>query len=75
MDRLRFRCDGFGAAAEMLGAALLDGARVAEVPSRLRARTEGASKLRVGRALKDHLGVLSRLAWRRVAGGGRTPAE
>jgi dolichol-phosphate mannosyltransferase len=73
---LAFRSDGFGAAAEMLGLALLEGARVAEVPSRLRARTAGASKMRVPRALAEHLRVLARL-WRRRARGraGRmTPA-
>lgn len=56
------RADGFAAAAEMLGRALLAGARVVELPSPLRTRTEGVSKLRVLRALRGHLLTLVRLA-------------
>lgn len=53
---------GFAAAAEMLGRALLAGLTVVEHPSRLSARTEGASKLRLGRALWGHGRTLLRLA-------------
>jgi dolichol-phosphate mannosyltransferase len=70
---LPFRSDGFGAAAEMLGLALLGGARVVEVPSRLSGRREGASKMRVVRASVEHLAVLRRL-WR-LRTGGRAPRE
>jgi dolichol-phosphate mannosyltransferase len=66
IPRLAFASDGFGAAGELLGLALLGGARVAEVPSRLGVRTEGASKLRVLPSLAQHLGVLVRLARRRA---------
>ena len=64
IGRLDFASDGFGAAGEILGAALLGGARVAEVPSRLATRQEGASKMRVAQAALEHFGVLYRL-WRR----------
>lgn len=66
LETLTFASDGFGAAGEILGAALLAGARVVEVPSRLRARTEGESKMRVLPALGEHLGVLLRLGRRRA---------
>lgn len=66
IPRLAFASDGFGAAGEILGAALLGGARVVEVPSRLRARHEGRSKMRVLPALGEHLGVLARLGRRRA---------
>lgn len=64
------RAEGFPAAAEMLGRALLAGLRVQEVPAALRARTEGRSKMRVGRALLGHGRALARLAWLRLRGGG-----
>ncbi len=63
---LTWRSDGFPAAAEMLGRAILAGARVTEVPSRLRRRTEGASKMRVLPAALGHLGTLGRLFWARM---------
>lgn len=65
---LWFRSDGFPAAAEMLGRALLAGAEVATYPSALRARTEGTSKMRVMRASFGHLGNLGRLLWARLFG-------
>ncbi len=62
--------DGFPAAAEMLGRAILGGAKVTEVPSKLRRRTEGVSKMRVLPTALGHLGVLGKLLWCRVAGRG-----
>jgi dolichol-phosphate mannosyltransferase len=61
LPRLRFRSDGFAAAAEILGRALLAGARVVEVPSRLTPRTEGRSKMRFFRAALGHLRALGAL--------------
>ncbi|MAG55746.1 MAG: family 2 glycosyl transferase [Planctomycetes bacterium] len=52
------RRDGFVATAEMLIRALRSGARVAEVPSVLRPRTEGRSKMRIIRVAWSHLGLL-----------------
>jgi glycosyltransferase involved in cell wall biosynthesis len=60
--------DGFPAAAEMLGRALLRGMRVVERPSALSVRTEGRSKMRVVRAAWGHLRVLARLLWLRIRG-------
>jgi glycosyltransferase involved in cell wall biosynthesis len=54
------RRDGFCATAEMLVRAVRSGARVAEVPSRLRRRTEGRSKMRVLRTALTHAGLLLR---------------
>ena len=68
---LDFESDGFPAAAEILGRALLEGRRVVEVPSTLTPRRAGASKMRVGRALAGHLAILRRLRrLRRDAAGG-----
>jgi dolichol-phosphate mannosyltransferase len=59
---------GFSAAAEMLGRALLLGLKVVEHPAPLSARTEGASKLHLGRALLSHAAALARLGWLRLKG-------
>lgn len=72
---LVWRSDGFPAAAEMLGRALLAGARVVERPSRLRRRTEGVSKMRVLPTAFGHLGTLARLLGVRLRGSPRkTPS-
>lgn len=54
-----FRSDGFASTAELLCRLMLAGARVVEVPSTLSARTEGRSKMRVGRTVLGHLRVLA----------------
>lgn len=59
---LRWRADGFLAAAEILSRAVLTGARVVEVPSSLRPRFAGVSKMRVWRTAVAHVGLVSRLA-------------
>jgi hypothetical protein len=63
-----FRSDGFASTAELLCLLLLRGARVVEVASTLRARTEGVSKMRVGRAILGHLRVLAQVANVRLGG-------
>jgi dolichol-phosphate mannosyltransferase len=50
--------DGFPATAEMLLSALAAGRRAVEIPSTLRPREAGVSKMRVGRAIRGHLGLL-----------------
>lgn len=60
---LAWRSDRFLAAAEIVSLALLRGARVVEVPSALRARVAGASKMRVVRTAFGHLGQAARLAF------------
>jgi dolichol-phosphate mannosyltransferase len=59
---IAWRSDGFLAAAEILSRALLAGAKVVEVPSTLRDRVAGASKMRVVRTAFGHLGQVARLA-------------
>ena len=54
------RRDGFTATAEMLLNALRHGARATEIPSTLRTRTEGRSKMRILRTAWSHLGLLLR---------------
>jgi hypothetical protein len=67
--------DGFPAAAEMLGRALLQGFKVVEHPSVLTTRKEGRSKMRTFRALLGHLGTLCRLLFLRLRGApGRVTA-
>jgi len=59
---LAWRSDGFLAAAEILSLCLLRGARVVEVPSTLRERFAGASKMKVARTAAGHLRQAARLA-------------
>lgn len=59
---LAWRADGFLAAAEILALCLMRGARVVEVPSTLRARFAGTSKMRVARTALGHLRQAARLA-------------
>jgi dolichol-phosphate mannosyltransferase len=58
---LAFESDGFPAAAEILGRALLAGARVVEVESRLSPRAHGRSKMRLIKAVRGHRRVLRTL--------------
>ena len=60
---LRWEADGFLAAAEIVSRALLGGARVVEVPSTLRERVAGVSKMKVVRTAFGHLRLVSRLAF------------
>ncbi len=68
---LAWRSDGFPAAAEQLGRALLLGGRAVEVPSTLRRRTEGTSKMRVLPTAWGHGLTLLRLLGMRLVGVGR----
>ena len=68
LARIEFASDGFLAAAEILSRALLAGLRVVEVPSALRTRTEGRSKMRVARTAAAHLRLLARLGAARLFG-------
>ncbi len=63
---LAWSSDGFPAAAEMMGRALLSGATAVQVASRLSNRAEGTSKLRVIPTTLGHFGVLLRLFWARM---------
>ena len=54
------RRDDFTATAEMLVRSLKAGARVLEVPSTLRGRTDGVSKMRIVRTALAHVGLLMR---------------
>ena len=60
---LTWRADGFLAAAEILSRALLSGARVAELPSSLRPRVAGVSKMRVLTNVLAHIRLLTRLTF------------
>lgn len=53
--------NGFLAAAEIVSRCLLGGARVVEVPSQLRARIAGVSKMKIVRTTFAHFGLLARL--------------
>jgi dolichol-phosphate mannosyltransferase len=68
-----FRSDGFASTAELLCLLLLGGAKVVEVPSTLSARTEGVSKMRVGRTILGHVRVLARVANARLGGKMTSP--
>ncbi len=75
LRRIDWEADGFLAAAEILSRALLAGARVTEVPSTLRARTAGRSKMRVAATAVAHLGLLVRLRFARGSTQQPAPAR
>jgi dolichol-phosphate mannosyltransferase len=68
VERLAFQSDGFPAVSEIMARALLSGARVAEYPTTLHARTTGRSKLRTAPVIRAHVALLARVAAARLAG-------
>jgi dolichol-phosphate mannosyltransferase len=56
-----FSSNGFGAASEILGRLVLSGAKIGSVSSNLSTRRYGQSKMRVARAIREHISVLSQL--------------
>ena len=71
---LRWDADRFLAAAEILARCLLRGDRVVEVPSSLRPRFAGTSKMRVVRTAFGHLALAARIAVARRPDVPRTAA-
>lgn len=61
--------DGFIAVTHLLAYPLLAGVRVREHPTVLGGRRFGTSKLRIARVIRQHLGLLFRLALLRLRGG------
>jgi glycosyltransferase involved in cell wall biosynthesis len=70
---VRWRADGFLAAAELLVRLLVTRARYIEMPSALSERVHGVSKMKVGRTAVAHLRFLAAVAVR--AGDLRPPAR
>ena len=69
IETIPFQSDGFLAGTELMVKAMLSGYRVAEFPAVLHARKFGASKAKIWRTVKAHLGfqwkvVLHRLGIR-----------
>ncbi len=58
---------GFLGVAEMLGKLDLGGSKIAEYPTTLEVRMIGRSKMKVLRTIAGHLGLLTRLAFQRLA--------
>jgi dolichol-phosphate mannosyltransferase len=63
----RIENTGFLGVAEMLGWLDLQGAKIVEFPTTLEVRMIGRSKMKVARTIVGHLGLLIRLAIRRLA--------
>jgi glycosyltransferase involved in cell wall biosynthesis len=63
---VEFESDDFVANAEILVRLLRQGRRVIEIPSRLRDRSGGSSKMRILRTIRRHLGLLARTALGRL---------
>jgi polysaccharide deacetylase family protein (PEP-CTERM system associated) len=59
--------DGFLGIAELLGKLALSGAAIVEYPATLEVRVLGHSKMKIVRTIAGHLGLLTSLAWQRVA--------
>lgn len=68
IQTLRFDSDGFPAASEILARLVIRGAKVAEMPSTLRDRLTGVSKMKKGETIRAHLRLLARFARLRVEG-------
>ena len=67
LSQLTFTNPGFLGVSEMLAAAVLARLRIVEVPARLTRRRYGVSKMKTASVLRDHLGLIWRLAadrWR-----------
>lgn len=62
IKNLKFFSDGFGAASEILGRLILQGAKIAVIPSPLSTRQFGTSKLKMFRTIRQHFVVLWKLA-------------
>jgi dolichol-phosphate mannosyltransferase len=63
---LRFESDGFLAVTELIVSAILQGARVAEIPATLRSRQFGTSKIKILKVSLSHLKFLMNVVWRRL---------
>ena len=59
--------DGFLGIAELVGKLALSGAEIVEYPATLEVRVLGHSKMKIVRTIVGHLGLLTSLAWQRVA--------
>ena len=64
---VEFKADDFLAPAEIMVRLLVGGRRVIEIGSRLRDRTTGSSKMRVGPTVFRHLGLLLRVFFGRLS--------
>jgi hypothetical protein len=59
--------NGFLGIAELVGKLALSGAEIVEYPATLEVRVLGHSKMKIVRTIVGHLGLLTSLAWQRVA--------
>ncbi len=66
IDRIPFEADGFLAGTELMVNAMLAGYQVAEFPTTLYSRAFGASKARIMRTIRAHLGFQGNVLLRRL---------
>jgi len=59
--------DGFLGIAELVGKLALSGAEIVEYPATLESRVLGHSKMKIAQTIVGHLGLITSLAWQRVA--------
>lgn len=62
---------GFLGVAELIGKLALSGAQIVEHPATLEVRVLGRSKMKILQTIVGHLGLITSLAWQRVAHGAR----
>lgn len=72
---MQLQHSGFTGIAEILVRLDRAGAKIVECPAVLEARVLGISKMKVGRTITEHAGLLSRLAVLRALPAGRVKAE
>ena len=66
VERIPFEADGFLAGTELMVNAMLAGYKVAEYPTTLYSRAFGASKAKIMRTIRSHLGYQSHVLLRRL---------
>lgn len=66
VERIPFAADGFLAGTELMVNAMLAGYKVAEYPTTLYSRAFGASKAKIMRTIRAHLGYQGRILLRRL---------
>lgn len=67
VKNVTFKSDTFLGVTELMIKALLQGYRVKELPAELNPRTFGISKMKIWRVIKNHLALINKIIWYRIA--------
>lgn len=67
VKKVHFKSDTFLGVTELMIKALLQGYHVKELPTELNHRVFGTSKMKTVRVIKDHLSLINRILWYKIA--------